>query len=148
MKERPILFSGAVPTKALSVRQPWAWLIVHGHKDIENRTWPTRFRGRVLIHASKGMTRAEYEDAADFAYFHGGVQQMTTFEEMERGGIVGVATITDCTDNSGSRWHMPDCLGFKLVDAKPLPFVPCKGALGFFDVPADVLAAYLEQNRS
>ncbi|WP_206002040.1 ASCH domain-containing protein [Paraburkholderia aromaticivorans] len=37
--------------KALSIRQPWAWLIVKGHKDIENRTWSTRFRGRVLIHA-------------------------------------------------------------------------------------------------
>jgi ASCH domain len=43
--------------KAPSIRQRWAWLIVNGHKDIENRAWPTKFRGRVLIHASKGMTR-------------------------------------------------------------------------------------------
>ena len=35
----------------LSVRQPWAWLIVHGYKDIENRTWPTRHRGDTVIHA-------------------------------------------------------------------------------------------------
>ena len=39
--------------KALSIRQPWAWLIVNGYKDIENRTWPTRFRGRVCVHAPK-----------------------------------------------------------------------------------------------
>lgn len=39
--------------KALSIRQPWAWLIVAGYKDIENRSWPTNFRGRVYIHASR-----------------------------------------------------------------------------------------------
>src|SRR3990167_9411398 len=53
------------PMKALSIRQPWAWLILHAGKDIENRGWPTSFRGRFLIHASKGMTRAEYELADD-----------------------------------------------------------------------------------
>jgi hypothetical protein len=37
--------------KALSIRQPWAWLIVHGVKDVENRTWRTNFRGRFLVHA-------------------------------------------------------------------------------------------------
>lgn len=40
--------------KALSILQPWPWLILHAWKDIENRTWPTRFRGRFLIHAGKG----------------------------------------------------------------------------------------------
>lgn len=39
--------------KALSIRQPWAWLIANGHKDIENRTSHTNFRGDFLIHASK-----------------------------------------------------------------------------------------------
>ena len=43
--------------KALSIRQPWAHLILHGGKDIENRDWRTSVRGRVLVHASKGMTR-------------------------------------------------------------------------------------------
>ena len=53
---------------ALSIRQPWAWLIVHGWKDIENRTWRTRVRGRFLIHAAKGMTNREYLDAIEFAH--------------------------------------------------------------------------------
>lgn len=39
--------------KVLSIRQPWAWLIMTGLKDIENRTWNTDFRGRFAIHASK-----------------------------------------------------------------------------------------------
>ena len=37
--------------KALSIKQPWAWLIVNGFKDIENRTWRTKIRGEFLIHA-------------------------------------------------------------------------------------------------
>jgi hypothetical protein len=52
--------------KALSLRQPWAYAVVHLGKHIENRHWNTSHRGDFLIHASKGMTKAEYEDAADF----------------------------------------------------------------------------------
>jgi len=52
--------------KALTIRQPWAWAIFHAGKDIENRDWPTRLRGRIAIHAAKGMTRDEYESALFF----------------------------------------------------------------------------------
>jgi len=38
--------------KTLSVKQPWAYLLCAGIKDIENRTWKTNYRGRVFIHAS------------------------------------------------------------------------------------------------
>ncbi|WP_229215634.1 ASCH domain-containing protein [Duganella sp. CY15W] len=48
--------------KALSIRQPWAWLIVNGYKDIENRSWSTNVRGKVLVHASKGAP-ATHPDA-------------------------------------------------------------------------------------
>ena len=37
---------------AITIKQPWAYLIAAGIKDIENRTWPTKFRGRVLVHAA------------------------------------------------------------------------------------------------
>lgn len=117
--------------KALSIRQPWAWLIVNGHKDIENRSWPTRFRGPVLIHAAKGMTREEYEDARDLAE-HLGVS-LPAPHELERGGIVGEATITGCNDDNLSPWFFGK-FGFELAEAKPLPFQPCKGRLGFFEV--------------
>ena len=43
--------------KALSVRQPWAWAIIHAGKDVENRTWGTRYHGPLLIHASKNYDR-------------------------------------------------------------------------------------------
>ena len=115
--------------KALSIRQPWAWLIVHRHKDIENRNWPTKFRGPVLIHASKGMTRDEY--AAAFATAEEQGIELPPFEDLPRGGIVGQATIADCVQAHASPWFFGD-YGFVLADAEPLPFCPCKGRLGFF----------------
>jgi hypothetical protein len=38
--------------KALTLRSHWAWLVVNGYKDMENRSWPTRLRGRIWVHAS------------------------------------------------------------------------------------------------
>jgi hypothetical protein len=120
--------------KALSIRQPWAWLIVNGYKDIENRTWPTRFRGRVLIHASKAMTRQEYEKARARAERIDPTLIFPDFDALARGGIVGVARITECLKRSDSPWHIRGAWGFKLEGARPLAFKPRKGALGFFDV--------------
>jgi len=116
------------PTPCLSIRQPWAWLICHAGKDIENRSWPTKFRGRFLIHASKGMTRLEYEEVWTYS-----VGSLPPFESLERGGIVGEAEITDCVTRSESAWFFGP-YGFVLANAKPLPFHPCKGALGFFHI--------------
>lgn len=121
--------------KALSIRQPYAWLIVNGHKDIENRTWRTQFRGRVLIHAGINYPKRDYaDDLEDYPDQYGG--SYPAREEMI-GGIVGVATITGCVDRSTSKWFMGP-YGFTLTDAKPLPFIACKGALSFFDVPVEV----------
>lgn len=114
--------------KALSIRQPWAWLILQGGKDIENRTWKTNLRGRVLIHASKGMTRADYETAEMHA-------PLPLFEKLQTkcGGIVGSVEIVDCVQQSESPWFFGPH-GFVLRDPEPLPFIPLKGALGFFEV--------------
>lgn len=122
--------------KALSIRQPWAWLLVNGFKPVENRDWPTRFRGRFLIHASKGMTRAEYADTRDFADGLG--VALPEFDELERGGIIGVADLKDCVSQNTSPWFFGD-YGFVIESAKPLPFVPLKGRLGFFEVPDELV---------
>jgi len=53
--------------KALSIIQPWAWLITRGYKDIENRGWYTPYRGRFLVHASKAYPKRHYRD--DLEYF-------------------------------------------------------------------------------
>lgn len=127
--------------KALSIRQPWAWLIVHGGKDIENRSWPTKFRGRFLVHASKGMTSEEYCDGLEFAMRVGDIRLLRDFpssQEMQRGGIVGSVELVDSVDHSTSPWYMGQ-KAFVLRDPKPLPFTPFKGRLGFFDVPEELV---------
>lgn len=135
--------------KALSIRQPWASLIIKAGKDIENRSWPTKFRGRILIHASKGMTRGEHEDAIEFAVDaiqadprNTGATTTRTlrelgfaFDDLPRGGIIGSVEIVDCVADSASPWFMGP-QGFVLRDPQPLPFQPFKGQLGFFEVPS------------
>ena len=127
-----------LPKMALSIRQPWAWTIVHAGKDVENREWPTRFVGPVCIHAAKGMSRDEYEDclmtAKDISLTHPFPRGLTmpAFDEIPRGGIVGTAEITGCVTRSSSPWFFGK-YGFAIRNARPCEFIPVKGELGFFD---------------
>jgi hypothetical protein len=126
--------------KAISIRGPWWWMILNIGKTIENRDWPTSQRGRVLIHASKGMTRDEYYSAADFAMaavsneYRGRGIVMPSWRQMPRGGIVGSVEIVDCVLESDNPWFMGR-YGFVLRDPVVLPFREFRGQLGFFDVP-------------
>lgn len=129
---------------ALSIRQPWAWLIVHGGKDIENRDWKTNVRGRILVHASKGMTHDEWKDAWMHAHGTGAIpkalKEGVNRQNIERGGIVGSVEIVDCVAASNSPWFFGR-YGFVLRNPQPLPFTPWKGRLGFFDVPMSAIEA-------
>lgn len=120
--------------KAISIRQPWAWLIINAGKDIENRCWPTKLRGRVLVHAAKGMTSDEYKDVEDFLAMHpsSGIQ-LPPASTLERGGIIGSVEIVDCVAESKSPWFFGP-YGFVLRNPIPMPFSPLRGQLGFFDV--------------
>lgn len=78
--------------KALSIQQPWAWLIVNGYKDVENRSWPTNVRGRIAIHAGKKFDSEGYEWVLD----NRPDIEMPHPAAFEFGGIVGSAVLTDC----------------------------------------------------
>lgn len=124
--------------KALSIRQPWAWLIVNGHKDIENRSWSTQFRGRLLVHAGATMTRADYEACVIFIAPMKTDWRLPALDVLKKqcGGIVGEVEIVGCingNDACDSPWFCGEW-GFMLSRAKPLPFRPLKGALSFFNV--------------
>ena len=136
--------------KALTLRQPWAWMVVYGGKTIENRRWNTRFRGPFLIHAGKGMTREEYEDARYmFEEIVGSSSDLANLlpahDKIERrGGIMGIAELVDVVaptvgvpDSFIHPWHMPEQFGFILSRIAPLPFTPYKGELGFFECASD-----------
>lgn len=120
--------------KALSIKQPWAWLIANGHKNIENRDWPTNFRGRFLIHASKTMTKADYHACVLFLM---GLPNrnwfLPSFFELKPqcGGIVGEARLVACVTDTSSPWFTGP-FGFVIEEAVTFPFQPCKGMLGFF----------------
>jgi ASCH domain len=116
--------------KALSIRQPWAWLIVHGFKPVENRTWPTPQRGEVLIHA--GLV---FDTEGLSSVLHAFPELRPKLpQQYELGGIVGVATITDCVQTHASRWFTGP-YGFVMADPRPLPFARWPGKLSFFEIP-------------
>ena len=123
--------------KALSLTQPMAWAIFHG-KDVENRTWPTKFRGRVIIHASKKFDALHYGWLVqnDNRLVTGGVPAFK--QEFVYGALIGEVDIIDCIISSGSRWAFPSYYHFVLANAipydKPIPY---KGMLGFFEVRID-----------
>jgi len=131
----------ALPPIAISVRQPWAWAIIHAGKDIENRsTAAVRnlgfAKGRVAIHAAKGMTREEYVDAYEFMLRDVRVT-CPPAGELLRGGIIGSVDVVDIVKESDSRWFFGP-RGLVLRDAKPCEFIPSVGALGYFQwKPAD-----------
>lgn len=118
--------------KALSILQPWAWAITQGVKRVENRRWATKFRGQFLIHAGKKWGPEQRDDLAwILARFPHLAKQVP--KEFERGGVVGVATLTDCVSERDDPWFFGPC-GFVLADARPLPFHACPGKLGFFNL--------------
>jgi hypothetical protein len=123
-----------LPRLALSVRQPWAYALVHRWKSVENRSWRNpnpglKYRGEFCIHASKGMTRYEYEDAAEFMQGLG--FDVPPPAELQRGGIIGVATIVDVVKEMSSPWFFGP-RGLVIENARPVEFQPSSGALGFF----------------
>lgn len=119
--------------KALSIQQPWAWLIVNGHKDIENRTWSTRFRGVFLVHAGRDFDRDGYRYLRSR---HDII--MPEEKDFRRGGIVGSAELIACVDSYDSQWFSGP-YGFVLKECLPLPFESLPGSLRVFPVSSGLL---------
>lgn len=124
-----------LPDLALSVRQPWAWAIIWGGKDIENRSWQAinhglRQRGRIAIHAAKGMTRDEYECAMD-SIAHNGITCPLP-HLLDRGCIIGSVEVVDVVSESASPWFFGP-RGLVLRDPRPIKeVIPAAGQLGYF----------------
>lgn len=109
--------------RCLSIRQPWAYKIIFGGKDIENRSWKTPYRGPILIHASKTPDK-------NFGWNPG---------LMPTSCIIGIIDLVDCVEYSKSRWFQGP-YGFVL--ANPRPFskpIPAKGKLKLYSVPDELI---------
>lgn len=123
--------------KALSIKQPWATMILCGPKHVENRTWETNYRGRLLIHAGKNIDR---EAIRRFSAIY-------SFDELPS-GILGVCDLVNVSRMVRSSWHEVGMVGFYLGNVRrfkqPIPF---KGRLGIFDVPDELVAEELCQQK-
>ena len=123
-----------LPELALSVRQPWAWAIIHGGKVIENRSLGAIRAGRmdrrtICIHAASGMRRDEYRWGAWRLAKHGVCCPRP--DALLRLAIIGVVDVVDIVTESGSEWFGGQS-GLVLENPRAVTPVPAKGELGYF----------------
>lgn len=120
--------------RILSIRQPWAYWIIHRGKDVENRTWSTKYRGPLLIHAGQSFDRT----ALDWM-ITAGLAPDSIDKEWPKGGIVGSVNLVDCVQDYDSPWFFGP-YGFVLRDPQPLDFIPYRGQLGLFKPGSELLS--------
>ncbi len=121
--------------KAITVMQPYASLIASGRKLVENRTWPTHYRGLLLIHAGKGERwwTEQYGLRA---------------QDCPKGALVALATLTDCVPLAQVRGmaHASGPWCWLLADIHPLAPIPAIGRQGLWTPsidPRQILAAQI-----
>ena len=126
----PLAWVVAMKLYALSIRQPWAWAILYAGKDVENRSWvlPASHVGKpVLIHA--GLRE---DKMAKLSLSHDGGFNIPKY--LPQGGIVGIMMFYPGPLSLLSPWIEPGLNHWPICHAEELPWFPCKGRLGFFEV--------------
>lgn len=160
---RTWLFNEGMTMLALTICEPYATLIILGKKPVENRTWPTQYRGPLLIHAGKSREWLSEDGDTDPRLNYGIPLSQMTF-----GAILGVVDMVACLTVEGARnmRHEADSTTQEFWDAvaasehtegpwcfvlrnprrfkTPVPF-PYRGAQGLFDIPTSAFAIQLEQ---
>lgn len=123
--------------KALSLKQPWANLIVHGIKTIETRKWATKYRGSLLICSSKNYDK-------DFRFITSLINPYISNSPF--GMALCMVEITDCLpmqkqDEKAACCHVyPHAFSFFLRNICPIKPFPVKGQLGIFDIePEEII---------
>lgn len=129
MRSAPLFETPAL--KALTIQQPWAQLIVTGHKTIENRTWKTEYRGPLYIHAGKrmyDMPTAEIVRLCDL---------MGKTNILQFGAIIGRVDLVDIVTRSNDPFFCGP-YGWVLRNPEILTPVPMRGQMRLIDLPADI----------
>ncbi len=133
--------------KTLSIKQPWAFLIVAGYKDIENRTWTTSHRGIFAIHASGKFDYNFFDicsdhNACEAVREHFGLienSRKITKNKHELGAIIGTVELADIKESSDSEWYYSGNFAWILKNPKPwvnvIPNVKGKLNLWTFEMP-------------
>jgi hypothetical protein len=123
--------------KCLSVKQPFAWLIVNRFTPVENRQWPTWYLGPLLIHASKTYDQAGHD------WVREKFPKIEIPALLPNGAIVGRVEMIGCVNQHYSQWFVgPWGFVFDLDFNLPVAFnapVAWRGQLGLFEVPASAI---------
>ncbi|MGC5012562.1 hypothetical protein ACLQ2R_17500 [Streptosporangium sp. DT93] len=156
--------------KAITIKQPWAWAIAHGGKDVENRTWGTSHTGLLAIHAGAAWAKEGAYDRQVIAAAQASKDEKSCYDpplhvEIEvgsgrasrvrptdpryiRSAIVAVAEVENMGVCEGycSLWAIPGQHHWRLTNVRPLAQpVPCKGRLGLWNLPDAVETAVHDQ---
>ena len=126
--------------RALSVKEPWASLIMFCGKDTENRIWRTRYRGPLVICAS---ARPDHRDSIGWDSW---ARLKPEDRDLMNGYAIGIVDLVDCDVRMRSEWDEPGQFHFRL--ANPRPFVTpfrVKGQLGMFDIDDALVEAALKK---
>lgn len=132
--------------KAVTIRQPFAWAIAAGFKDVENRSWAPRVELGELIAIHAAVAAPDWDDVER-------VQKLirrraTVPEQYDCGAVVAVARVAEVVTSSHSAWFSGP-IGWVLQDVSPLEEpIECKGQLGLWNLTAGVEARLKRQLRS
>jgi hypothetical protein len=133
------------------VQQPFTSLIVHGLKTVENRGRPTKYRGRVWVHASLNLSCRRWSEAIGGEDGPTGRIEVLSSgivlpppPDLPRGAVIGSVELYDCRhfddlpeDFDDGGFANPGCYCWLLRDARPLAKpVPMSGRLGIWKIPA------------
>ncbi|MFI6489868.1 ASCH domain-containing protein [Streptomyces sp. NPDC050564] len=124
--------------RALTLWQPWASCIAYGTKRIENRTWPTDYRGIVLIHAGRTTDRHAWDVPLTRPFLR---------RPQPRGAVLAVARLADCHQDDGwcTLWSAPGQWHWKLTDIRTLSKpLDCRGERGLWTPAPALVASVLE----
>jgi hypothetical protein len=121
--------------KAISIKQPWAWLIANGYMTVENRKWYTGHRGDLLIHAGKSETDVDLDIEFVRKKFRIGIER----DQLEFGKAIAVADLIACSKEPKAAvdkyWHVDGCFAWSLRRIRPIEPFEIRGKLNLFDVP-------------
>lgn len=112
---------------ALTVHQCWADALVDGHKDVENRSWKTQYRGPLLIHAGKSRKSLASSHAA-----YQEIMGRSPNPDPVMGAIIGVVDLVDIVRDSDSLWACRGDYHWVVANARRIEPIYCQGKLNLF----------------
>jgi len=126
--------------KALSLKQPWAWLMCAGYKDIENRDWPLpnnfKLPQRIYIHSGKKVDDEGaiwlWENRERLGILGCSNEWIEICNTWSQGALIGELDIVGQLKHSSNKWFFGK---YGFLTANPMLYdnpIPCKGKLGFF----------------